>query len=265
MLRGGVVSACAIACLLMCLGPWHSAVEARPHRKRHASSVSATYVRMRNRWHVRAPKTQIQAFMRASPWPALVLVPVGSAPRQTLMPQTDHGGFDQDALERATLALAEKSTGVTHSIEPRLLDLVYDAVRHFNAPFVHVVSGYRQERGGSRHGQGRAIDFVLPGVSDRQLASYLRQQGFVGVGIYYRAGFVHLDVRASSYFWSDNSAPGARSRPHRMLTAAANRYDARARRRGVTPTLDAPNATEAEAQTNDGVVNDVSEDDATIE
>lgn len=215
--------------------------------------MSASYIRMRNRWHARPSKTAMRAFLAQSPRPALVLSPVGDAPDQTLLPTTDRGDFDLAARELAALALADKHSGATHPIEPRLLDLVYDAARHFSAPHVHVVSGYRAEEGNSRHAQGRAIDMVLPGVSDRQLAVYLRAQGFVGVGIYPRAGFVHLDVRARSYFWSDSSAPSERSRPRAMLAKTAQRYDARARQRGVIPTIDAPNAPDMEAPPTEGL------------
>lgn len=194
----------------------------------------------------------VRAFLRESPRPSLTLVPIGDLPRQRLIPTSEHGDFDASALELAALALAEKRSHATHTIEPRLLDLMYDAVRHFNAPFVHVISGYRAEGGGSRHAQGRAVDIVLPGVNDRQLATHLRKAGFVGVGVYSRAGFVHLDVRARSYFWSDNTAPGERSRPRPMLRQTALRQDVLARKRGVVPTVDTPDAADTETPADEG-------------
>lgn len=257
-MRRGLLLLCATLCLCIGVAPWSVAAKSSRTKKRRAHAISASYIRMRNRWHAPAPKNAVRAFLNESPWPALVLAPVGDAPRQRLLPTTDHGGFDATALELAATALAEKRTGVSHAIEPRLLDVVYDAVRYFNAPFVHVVSGYRQERGGSRHGQGRAVDIVLPGVSDKQLASYFRRQGFLGVGIYHRAGFVHVDVRARSHFWSDNTAPGERSRPRPMLEQAALRYDALARKRGITPTVDAPDAPEMETPPDEGLIDDSS-------
>lgn len=233
----------AAVCVALCMLPWPALAKGK---KRRSVAISQSYVRMRSRWHQRAPKALVQSFARETPWPALTLAPVGDGPRQRLMPLSAEGGFDPIALEQASIALAEKRSGMRHPIEPRLLDLMYAAAKNFSAPFVHVVSGYRQERGNSRHGQGRAVDMVLPGVSDAQLASFLRKQGFVGVGIYHRAGFVHLDVRARSYFFSDNSAPGARSRPRPIMREAAQRFDALALRRGVTPTIDAPDAIDAE-------------------
>lgn len=245
MQRAGVLL-CALLCLLCCVAPWNAEAKAGG-KKRRAATLSASYIRMRNRWHARPPKALQRAYLQQSPWPALVLAPVGDAPRQLLMPSSEHGGFDAAALEQAATALADKHSKATHSIEPRLLDLVYAATRHFSAPFVHVISGYREEVGESRHAQGRAIDIVLPGVSDKQLAAHLRKQGFVGVGIYHRAGFVHLDVRARSYFWSDNSAPSERSRPRPILKRTAEHYDALARKRGVVPLVDRSDAPEVEA------------------
>lgn len=179
----------------------------------------------------------MRAWSRADP-PPLVLVPVGRAERVALVPTSRRGGFDDAALARARAALAARS-GATHDVHPRLLEILYRAVLHFRAPYVHVISGYRDSaRPTSRHAQGRAIDFVLPGVSDRRLAAWLRPQGFVGVGIYPTSGFVHLDVRARSYFWRDASGPGQPNRERPMLLHLAARYDAAARLRGEEPVPD---------------------------
>lgn len=235
----------ALACALLSVAPWYA--QARP-KKRRVPAVSQRYIRMRNGWHARPSKSVIRAYLKQSPWPALVLSPVGTTPQQQLMPLTDEGNFDALALDHASAALADKHSGATHPVEPRLLDLVYQASRHFRAPKVHVISGYREETGGSRHAQGRAIDIALPGVTDRQLAAHLRKQGFVGVGLYTRSGFVHLDVRERSYFWVDHSGPNQRSRPRQILSQSAQRYDMLARRRGVVAVTDTSDAPEVEAQ-----------------
>jgi hypothetical protein len=108
-------------------------------------------------------------------------------------------------------------------------------MRHFEAPLVHVVSGYRPDRAGSRHTQGRAIDFVLPGVTNEQLQDYVRTFGFVGVGIYPKSGFVHLDVRDTSYYWVDNSLPDERSRGVPVDGNLAAASDRAAAARGEAP------------------------------
>ncbi|MDH5493904.1 MAG: DUF882 domain-containing protein, partial [Myxococcales bacterium] len=163
---------------------------------------------------------------------ALVLRPIGDRTPFELLPDLGEDRFGPRPLGLARKAFAYRRDGATHAIHPRLLELVYRAVHHFEAPYVHLVSGYRTTRATSRHAQGRAIDMVLPGVSDRRLAAYLRGFGFVGVGLYPVSGFVHLDVRARSYFWEDRSGPGQRNRERAVRGGEARSADARARERG---------------------------------
>lgn len=179
----------------------------------------------------------MRTWLREEP-PPLVFLPTHGQARITLSPAGDEGGFDADDLALAARALGTRE-GATHEVHPRLVELVYRAVRQFRVPYVHVVSGYRDGRATSRHTQGRAVDFALPGVSDRRLAAYLRPQGFVGVGIYPVSGFVHLDVRARSHFWSDSSGPSQPARERPMLRSQTARFDAAARRRGVESVPDA--------------------------
>jgi hypothetical protein len=104
-----------------------------------------------------------------------------------------------------------------------------------------VISGYRAPKPGkaSNHGKGRAIDLVVPGTPDEDVAKFAREIGFVGVGIYPTSGFVHVDVRDRSYFWIDSSGPGKRNRERGILGDLAKRSDAAASARGErgTPPL----------------------------
>lgn len=179
-----------------------------------------------------------------------------------LIPQAD-GSFDITAAALAEQAFAYRDDGTTHPIHPRLIELVYRAARHFRSPYVHVVSGYRNGRPTSRHAQGRALDFVLPGVTDRRLASYLRPQGFVGVGVYPTSGFVHLDVRGRSYFWSDASGPSQSNRERQIMRTLGPRFDRIARALGVTPTPNVSTEPEQEEETEETI--QVDEGETTIE
>ncbi len=163
------------------------------------------------------------------------------------MPDPEGRFLGAEALSRAELAFAYRIDGTHAPVHPRLLELVYRAARHFRAPFVHIVSGYRSGNPSSRHGQGRAIDLVLPGVTDRRLAAYLRPQGFVGVGIYPTSGFVHLDVRSRSYFWADASGPSQRNRERRIMRTLGPRFDRIARALGAEPVPDVEDTHEEEA------------------
>jgi hypothetical protein len=204
----------------------------RPRRVR----LTAAQRRAIRRRHERAPRSVVTAWLGHDP-PPLVFRPVRGEV-SSLTPTSSDGGFDEAALAAAARALAHHEDGTEHPIEPRLVELVYQASRHFRAPYVVVISGYRPGRAGSRHAHGRAIDFVLPGGPDRRLAAWARRLGYVGVGIYPVSGFVHLDVRERSYFWSDSSGPSESNRERPMLRSTWARADRDARRAGIEPTSD---------------------------
>lgn len=176
----------------------------------------------------------------------LVIVRGDDHRRFELTPATLDGGFDAADLAIAQEAFAYRNDQSTHDVQPRLLDLAYRAMLHFNAPNIVLVSGFRRTRVTSRHSHGRAIDMHLPDVTVHELAAWLEQSGFVGVGIYPRSGFVHLDVRGSSYFWVDYARSGRRGRvrPRHMDDAA--HYDQLARERGQTPDPEVISAEEQE-------------------
>jgi uncharacterized protein YcbK (DUF882 family) len=95
---------------------------------------------------------------------------------------------------------------------PRLLRLIAQTVDHFGGRPVQVVSGYRLPGGftkeSSRHAAGQAIDFRISGVPLAELHEYCRRFDHVGVGLYPRSRFVHLDVRKDDARWTDYSGPG---------------------------------------------------------
>ena len=196
-------------------------------RARHARPRITAAQRLQiQRWHRAVGRDVVRRWERQEP-PPLVLVPLRGG--RFVVP--GEAALDETAAATVAEALAHRD-GAQHPIHPRLVALLYRTVRRFHSPFVHVISGYRPGRPSSRHGQGRAIDFVLPGVADRRVASYVRSFGFVGVGIYPTSGFVHLDVRARSHFWSDASGPDQPNRERPILASLGWRYDAQARRRG---------------------------------
>jgi len=164
----------------------------------------------------------------------LTLQALNMPERVTIAASSERGGFSAEDLDRAAHVLRDPRTGNEHPIDPRLLDLVYRVATHFNAHEVRIVSGYRTPRNGrySNHARGRALDLVIPGASDEDVAKFAREQGFTGVGVYPTSGFVHLDIRERSYFWVDNSGPGKRNRTRGILGDLAAKSDARALARG---------------------------------
>jgi uncharacterized protein YcbK (DUF882 family) len=169
--------------------------------------------------------------------PLLVLSALNTRERAVFRAASDHGGFSATDLDQAALLLREPASGNAYPVEPRLMDLVYDLETHFQSREVRVISGYRTPRGraASNHGRGRAIDLVVSGTADTDVAAYARTLGFVGVGIYPTSGFVHIDVRDRSYFWSDSSAPGRRNRERGILGDLAASSDRSALARGALP------------------------------
>jgi uncharacterized protein YcbK (DUF882 family) len=194
--------------------------------KRASAAVPASRT-----WHAVAPgKT---APVDASGRPLLVLQGLNIPDRVELTPRGDRGGFSAEDLDRAAHVMRDHS-GNEHPVDPHLLDVIYRLQAHFKAPEIRIVSGYRTPRGGvtSNHGKGRAMDLVVPGATDEDVAKLAREQGFAGVGVYPVSGFVHVDVRERSYFWVDTSGPGKRSRIRGILADLAARSDAQAASRG---------------------------------
>ncbi len=119
------------------------------------------------------------------------------------------GRMTQDAVRQASHLLRDQRNHRTRSIDTRLLEMLYLVGQHFDAE-LRVVSGYRTRflnaTEGSRHGQGRACDFNMPGVSLQEITEFAEATfARVGVGVYPHSGFVHLDARESTYLWVDVS------------------------------------------------------------
>lgn len=165
-----------------------------------------------------------------------------------LTPERD-GTFGEEALASAREAFQDHHDGTSVDVHPRVLELCYRAAREFRAPFVYLISGFRTTRSTSRHNQGRAMDIVLPGVAEERLATFLRAQGFVGVGTYPNSGFTHLDVRNRSYYWVDRSGPDQSSQTTPVRANEVARHDAGARRRNEIQIADlVPSAAESDEE-----------------
>lgn len=206
--------------------PPRTARVAAPAAKRSAGVVAAS-----RGWHAAPPGKTAPVDERGRAM--LVLQGLNIPDRVVLHPRGDRGGFSAEDLDRAAHAMRD-SSGNEHPVDPRLLDMVYRLQAHFKAPEIRIISGYRTPRGPSvsNHGKGRAMDLVVPGASDDDVAKFARDEGFAGVGIYPVSGFVHVDVRERSYFWVDTSGPGKRSRIRGVLADVAARSDAQAVARG---------------------------------
>ncbi len=109
--------------------------------------------------------------------------------------------------------LRDVPSGRTLRIAPDLLQLLQRVADRWPGRRLRVQSGVRPvvERPGrepGNHMRGRAVDFSIDGVSNRDLRDFCRTLPNAGVGYYPNSTFVHLDARDRSTFWVDLSGPG---------------------------------------------------------
>jgi uncharacterized protein YcbK (DUF882 family) len=127
-------------------------------------------------------------------------------------------------------------TNRRHSIDARLIKLIYETGRNYPGRRIEVVSGYRHPKVAknprSPHMKGLACDMRVVGVKNTELRDFFRNRfRSVGVGYYPNSSFVHLDVRrgGASAFWIDYSGPGetalySQNASEDLLTGRADRW-----------------------------------------
>jgi uncharacterized protein YcbK (DUF882 family) len=122
------------------------------------------------------------------------------------------GSLSDDAVDQLNHFWRCKRTGTEKAIDPRLFEMLSRVYDHFGKR-IELVSGFRnQQRTSSFHFHGSASDIRIPGVSEKVLHKFVQSldTGGMGIGIYPRAGFVHVDVRPEpSFRWTDYSPPGS--------------------------------------------------------
>lgn len=120
--------------------------------------------------------------------------------------------FDDEALAQLDQVFRCKRTGEVRAVNPRLYETLSVISDHFGGKRIELISGFRfQREEGSRHYHASAMDIRIPGVSIRELRKFAESldTGGMGIGLYPRANFVHIDWRAPgepSYRWVDRSS-----------------------------------------------------------
>ncbi len=133
------------------------------------------------------------------------------ATQETLQVRLYDAAGKPDAKARAQLArfLRDRQTDEETRPHGRLMRALAYLADHFNGRTIVVVSGFRSDANeSSRHGNGRALDIRVEGVSNETLRDYCLTLSKVGVGYYPRGNFVHIDVRSEAVYWVDWSRPG---------------------------------------------------------
>ncbi len=129
----------------------------------------------------------------------------------------EDGSYNEDAIDQLNHFWRCKRTNTEKAIDPRLYEMLSRVYDHFGKR-IELVSGFRnQKRTSSFHFHGSASDIRIPGISDKVLHKYVESldTGGMGIGIYPRAGFVHIDIRPEpSYRWVDYSPPGSSDMGH---------------------------------------------------
>jgi uncharacterized protein YcbK (DUF882 family) len=119
-----------------------------------------------------------------------------------------NGNYLAPSLEHVNHFLRDFRTNEVHSIDPGLLDILFDlqAQAHHAGPF-EVISGYRSPQTNaalrrqssavaehSLHMEGRAIDIRLRGFATAKLRDLAIALHRGGVGYYAASDFVHVDT-----------------------------------------------------------------------
>jgi uncharacterized protein YcbK (DUF882 family) len=132
------------------------------------------------------------------------------------------GSYNLDALDQLNHILRCRRTDAEKPMDPQLLTMLSHVYDHFGGKPLQIVSGFRNQRKeSSNHFKGRATDIRIAGVSSKKIQAFAQtlDRGGMGIGIYPRSQFVHIDVRSPpSYRWIDYSPPNsnaAEKRPPR--------------------------------------------------
>jgi uncharacterized protein YcbK (DUF882 family) len=134
----------------------------------------------------------------------------------------EDGSYNIESLRQLDHVLRCRRTDDEKPIEPRLFTLLSHVYDHFGGKPLELVSGYRNQRKKtSNHYKGTASDIRIAGVSPQKIEAFAEtlDTGGMGIGLYPRSLFVHIDVRPlPSFRWTDYSPPNpnaAEKRPPR--------------------------------------------------
>jgi uncharacterized protein YcbK (DUF882 family) len=182
---------------------------ARSSRKRHRRGKSRHPARFSGRV---VPEDQLRADPLSRPSGNIHLVSVANPNDQAKVNiYNADGSYNLEAMDELNHVLRCRRTDAEKLMDPQLLTYLSHVYDHFGGKPLQIVSGYRNQRKlSSNHTKGTASDIRIAGVNIKQIRAYAEtlDRGGMGIGIYPRSGFVHIDVRSPpSYRWTDFSPP----------------------------------------------------------
>jgi uncharacterized protein YcbK (DUF882 family) len=148
-----------------------------------------------------------------------------------------NGRYDDEALKKLNHVLRDWREDQATSMDPHLLDLVWDVYREVEATEpIAIVCGYRspgtnamlrRRSSGvakfSQHMLGKAMDFYIPGVPLEKLREAGLRASRGGVGFYPSSNFVHLDTGSVRHWPRMPEAELAKVMAKGPITAIASR------------------------------------------
>lgn len=194
-------------------------------KKSTSKSRMATKFRLprgRNKVEFVVPESQLRTDPAPRPSGNLEIFNIATRESAKVNIFNQDGSYNIAALEEVSHLLRCKRTGDKKDIAPRLLTKLGQIYDHFGGHRIEVVSGYRnQRRTSSHHFDGSATDIRITGVLPGKLRAFAEtlDEGGMGIGIYPRSGFVHVDVRPPPSFrwidWARNNPNSPDKRPPR--------------------------------------------------
>jgi uncharacterized protein YcbK (DUF882 family) len=191
-----------------------------------AGHADASYRLRAARW--RTPDPSLEAPEGVGRYREFRLRSVHGGDRIDLVPFDEAGALTDDAREAIARVFCGGRGCEGQRVDDRLVRVLYVLSLHFRASEIVVVSGFRSPEDDGRtsnHHHGRAVDVIVPGIPNDEVAAYLREFGRLGVGYYPTSGFVHVDVRERSFFWVDPSGPGEPICTQAVLPEVAREVD----------------------------------------
>ena len=127
---------------------------------------------------------------------------------------TRSGKINQNSRKRLSKLSGPRRSRRNKLLHPRIIHMIQRVAERWPGKTIEIVSGYRPGQKGteSQHSNGRALDFRVLGISNKELYDFCTELPKSGCGYYPNSVFIHMDARKKSATWTDLSAPGKPSR-----------------------------------------------------
>ena len=141
----------------------------------------------------------------------ILFLRVRTGERARLQLYNKNGKVNYKAVEKLSyLARDKKGNQAVKRLHYRLIYMLQQVAEKFPGQPIEIISGYRPQSSGSesQHAFGRAMDFRMPGVSEKAIFRFCKMLPRSGCGYYPNSGFVHMDARTKNASWIDYESSG---------------------------------------------------------